>query len=112
MEEIVALFSICLLTGIGWVAAKLCFAKIISDENCIYFAPALGAGICGLLAYAAVHSYQRWLIGAFCIVVGLIALLFRKRLRPGFFCSSGPVGRSSEPWQLFCFTALTVLALY
>jgi len=44
MEEIVALFAICLLTGVGWVAAKLCFAKAINDENCIYFAPALGRG--------------------------------------------------------------------
>jgi hypothetical protein len=134
MEEIVALFSVCLLTAIGWVAAKVCFARIIRDENCIYFAPALGAGICGVLAYVAIHTYQAWLIGAFCILVGLIAVVFRKRLRSDFFCSSGAVGRSSgsslamepqshaahtaaaagsnEPWPLFRFTALTLLAVY
>ncbi|MFL6518745.1 MAG: hypothetical protein ACJ8NS_00835 [Chthoniobacterales bacterium] len=117
MEEIVALFSVCLLTAIGWVAAKLCFARIISDENCIYFAPALGAGICGVLAYIAIHSYQPWLIGAFCIVVALVALVFRKRLSSSFFCSSGPVGRSNGssiavPWRLFRFTGLTLLAVY
>jgi hypothetical protein len=134
MEEIVALFSIGLLTAIGWVAAKLFFARIISDENCIYFAPAFGAGICGVLAYIAIHSYQPWLIGAFCIVVVLVALVFRKRLSSAFFCSSGPVGRSddspravdgqshaahraaatesNEPWQLFRFTCLTLLAVY
>jgi hypothetical protein len=123
MEEIVALFSVCLLTAIGWVVAKLCFARVISDENCIYFAPALGAGICGVCAYVAVHSYQPWLIGAFGILVGLVAVVFRKRLRTTFFCSSGPAGRSNaghtaaapegnEPWRLFRFTSLTLLAVY
>lgn len=105
MEEIVALFSVCLLTAIGWVAARLCFERIISDENCIYFAPALGAGICAVLAYVAIHSYQPWLIGAFCIVVGLIALLFRKRLRL-------PLRSQNESWSLLRFTILTVLTLY
>src|ERR1041384_2969567 len=130
MEEIVALFSVCLLTAIGWVAAKLCLARIISDENRIYFAPALGAGICGLIAYFAVHSYQPWLIGGFCIGLALVAFLFRRRLQSDLFCSSGPVGRFSyadlqpgaahraaateenESWRLFRFTVLTVLALY
>lgn len=96
MEEIVALLSICLLTGVGWVAAKLCFSRIINDENCIYFAPALGAGICGVLAYVAVHSYQPWLIPAFCLGVGLVAVVFRKRLRSDFFCSGGRVGRAGK----------------
>src|ERR1041385_1201994 len=113
MEEIVALVSVCLLTAIGWVAAKLCFARIVSDENCIYFAPAPGAAIYGLLASVAIHTYQPWLIGAFCIVVALIALVFQKRLRSPFFCSSGPVDRSSgSPSRLFQFTGLTLLAIY
>jgi hypothetical protein len=134
MEEILALFCVCLLTGIGWVAAKLCFAKIISEENSIYYAPALGAGICGVVAYIAVKSYQPWLIGVFCLAVTIVAVVFRKRLRSGSFCSSGPVGRSKESslaierqsdaahraaateendsWQLVRFTALTVLGLY
>src|SRR4051812_27619022 len=105
MEEIVALFSICLLTGIGWLAAKLCFARIISDENCIYFAPALGAGICGVVAYVAVHSYRPGLIGVFCVAVIVLAVLFRKSLH-------SPAMSASEPWRLFRFTALTFLAVY
>jgi hypothetical protein len=105
MEEIVALFSVCLLTGVGWVAAKLCFAKVIRDENCVYFAPALGAGICGVVAYVAVHSYQTWIIGAFSVVVIVVAVLFRKRLH-------SPALAESESWRLFRFTALTFLALY
>ena len=105
MEEITALFSICLLTGIGWVAAKLCFRKIISDENCIYFAPALGAGICGVVAYVAIHSYQPWLIIVFCLLVAIVAFLFRGQLQ-------SPAMSRDEPWRLFRFTALTVLALY
>ncbi|HZE12390.1 MAG TPA: hypothetical protein VE086_01415, partial [Chthoniobacterales bacterium] len=134
MEEIVALFSICLFTGVGWLAAKLVFARIIRDENCIYFAPALGAGICALVAYVAIHSYQPWLIDGFCLVVAVTAILFKKRLRSDVFCSSGPAGRSSaaslasegesgaarraaatdesEPWRLLRFTALTLLAFY
>src|SRR6476659_521306 len=80
MEEIVALFSIGMLTGVGWLAAKLFFSRIISDENSIYFAPALGAGICALVAYAAVHFYQPWLFGAFFLAVIVVAVLFRKRL--------------------------------
>src|SRR4051812_270589 len=83
MEEIVALFSIGLLTAVGWVVAKLCFSRIINDENCIYFAPALGAGICGVIAYVAVHSYQPWIISAFCGAVILVALVLRKRLGGG-----------------------------
>ena len=105
MEEITALFSICLLTGVGWVAAKLCFRKIISDENCIYFAPALGAAICGVVAYVAVHSYQPWLIGAFCVAAAIVAFVFRVRLQ-------SPALSENEPWRLFRFTILTVLALY
>src|SRR5436190_10307285 len=134
MEEIVALFSICLLTGVGWLAAKLFFARIISDESRIFFAPALGAGICALVAYVAVHSYQLWIIDVFCLTAAVSAILFRKRLRSDFFCSSGPVGRSrdgsivrerqshaahraaatgsNETWRLFRFTALSILALY
>jgi hypothetical protein len=133
MEEITALFSICLLTGVGWVAAKLCFRKIISDENCIYFAPALGAAICGLVAYIAVHSYQPSLISVFCMVVAIIAIIFRKRLhstawrREGGSAApramtewtaaqpiSSSVGAFDPPdaWRLLRFTALTFLALY
>lgn len=105
MEEIVALFSIGLLTGVGWLAARLFFSRIISDENSIYFAPALGAGICALVAYAAVHFYQPWLYGAFCLVVIVVGVLFRKRLH-------SPALAESESWRLFRFTALIVLALY
>ena len=105
MEEIVALFSICLLTGVGWLAAKFFFARIISDENCIYFAPALGAGICALVAYVAVRSYQPWIIHVFCLLALVSAILFRKRLR-------SPVVVNHEPWRLFRLTALTILALY
>ncbi|HVF72604.1 MAG TPA: hypothetical protein VM940_13430 [Chthoniobacterales bacterium] len=105
MEEIVALFSILLLTGVGWVAAKLCFARIVSDENCIYFAPAFGAGICGVVAYGAVHSYQPGLIGAFCVAVAIVAVFFRKRLHSAAMSKN-------EPWRLFRFTVLTFLALY
>src|SRR3954452_8243912 len=105
MEEIVALFSICLLTGVGWLAAKFFFARIISDENCIYFAPALGAGICALVAYLAVHSYQPWIIHVFCLLALVSAILFRKRLR-------SQVVVNHEPWRLFRLTALTILALY
>jgi hypothetical protein len=105
MEEIVALFSICFLTGVGWLAAKLFFARIISDQNCIYFAPALGAGICALVAYVAVHSYQAWLIPVFCLAAAVAAILFRKRLL-------SPAMSNSEPWRLFRLTALTILALY
>src|ERR1043165_1411376 len=105
MEEIVAPFSVCLLTAIGWFAAKLCFNRIISDENGIYFAPALGAAICGLLAYVAIHTYQPWLIGAFCIVVGLVAVVFRKRL-------GSQIRLENEAWRLFQFTGLTLLAVY
>jgi hypothetical protein len=121
MEEIVALFSVCLLTAIGWVAAKLCFARFISDENCVYFAPALGAGICGVLAYIAIHSYQPWLIGAFVIAVGGAALVFRKRLRGG---SAAPRAMTTSPSlsssggaldparQLLRFTIFSILAVY
>src|ERR1041385_6214044 len=111
MEEVVALFSICLLTAVGWVAAKLCLARIINDESSIHFATALGAGICGVVAYVAVHSYRPWLIAAFCIVVALIGLVFRKRFVSPFFAGSDLAG-SNEGWRLFRFTALTVLALY
>jgi len=133
MEEITALFSISLLTGVGWVVAKLCFRKIISDENSIYFAPALGAAICGLVAYIAVHAYQPWLISAFCVAVAIIAIVFRKRLhstaweRGGGWAApramgdctaaqpiSSSVGALNPPdaLRLFRFTALTFLALY
>src|SRR5438309_8231329 len=105
MEEIVALFSICLLTGVGWAAAKLCFAKVISDENCIYFAPALGAATCGVVAYIAIHTYQPWLIGAFCVAIAVAAAFFRKRLH-----SEGM--SQTEPWRLFRFTALVFFAIY
>ena len=105
MEEIVALFCVCILTGIGWVAAKLCFAPFISDENCIYFAPALGMGICGVVAYLAVHTYQPWLIGGFCLAVAIIAFLFRARLR-------GAALSGDEASRLLLFIALTILALY
>ena len=133
MEEITALFSICLLTGIGWIAAKLCFAKFIREENCIYFAPALGAGICGLVAYVAIHTYQPWLIGLFCVAVLIVAFLFRKRLGliawrapggPAAPRTAGVISNSarSRPSsggaldpperRLLRFTVLTFLALY
>src|SRR4051812_7714828 len=132
MEEIVALFAICLLTGVGWVAAKLFLTKVISDENCIYFAPALGAGICGVVAYIAIHSYQPSLIGVFCVSVAIVAVLFRKRLHSTMWGQGGsagprtmkewtaaqPISSSDEAldppdaWRLFRFTALTFLALY
>lgn len=105
MEEVVALFSICLLTGVGWVAAKVCFARIVSDENCIYFAPALGAGICGVVAYIAIHSYRPWIIGAFCLAVLVVAIVFRKRLHSTAMADQ-------EACRLFRFTGLTLLAVY
>jgi hypothetical protein len=105
MEEIVALFSVFILTGVGWVAAKICFAKIIGDENCAYFAPALGAGICGVVAYVAIHIYQPWLIGVFCLAVVGSAIVFRKRLQ-------SPALAEDKPWRLFRFTALALVALY
>ncbi|MFL6588687.1 MAG: hypothetical protein ACJ8M4_00795 [Chthoniobacterales bacterium] len=130
MEEIVAIFAVCLLTGVGWVTAKLCFAKVISGENCIYFAPALGAGICGVVSYVAIHTYQPSLIGAFCVAVAIVAVLFRKRLhtsawrRGGSAAPRGPTlnadtGISSSrraldrpEWRLFRFTVLTFFSLY
>jgi len=105
MEEIVALFAICLLTGVGWVTARLCFRKAITDEDCIYFAPALGAGICGVVAYIAIHSYQPWLIPGFCVAFAVVAVFFRKRLH-------SEAMSQNEPWRLFRFTALTFFALY
>jgi hypothetical protein len=120
MEEIAALFSICLLTEVGWLAAKLFFARIISDENRIYFAPALGAGSCALVAYVAVHSYQPWIIDGFCLAAAVSAILFRKRLRGRSAAPQGinlalSVSSSDgtlDPARLFRFTALGILALY
>jgi hypothetical protein len=105
MMELLALFAICALTAIGWVLSKLCFAKIITDENRIYFSPALGAALCGMVAYAAVRIHKPWLIWIFCLIIVFGAIRSRVKLRSD--PSPGP-----EAWSLVRFTILTVLCLY
>src|SRR5947207_9853404 len=103
--EVLALVAICLLTAIGWVAVKLCFAKIISDENCIYFSPAIGAAICGIVGYGAVRIHKPWLIWVVCVVIAFCAFRYRTRLRsPGLL--------RPEPWAFVRFAVHTPLCLY
>ena len=105
MMELLALFAICALTAIGWVISKLCFRNIVTDENRIYFSPALGIAVCGMVAYATVRIHKPWLIWVFCLALIFCAIHYHAKLRANI--SSRPEARS-----LVRFTILTVLCLY
>lgn len=103
--EVLALIAIAIMTGIGWTAARVFLTKIIPAENRIYFSPALGAAICGIVGYGAVRIHKPWLISIFCLIAAVCAIRSHTKFR-----SLRSV--SPEASSLVRFTLLTVLCLY
>lgn len=103
--ELLALLAIFLLTAIGLTACRCFLARLIPPEDRFYFAPAVGAGICAVIAYLATHLHQSWLISLVALggVTGVIwwSVHFRREN-----------ALDRDAWRLLRFTLLTILCLY
>jgi len=103
--ELLALLAVSLMAIVGWVVTKTFFGKWVDPVDRFYFAPAIGMGACGLVAYLGAATRQTWFVSLF-TAVALIAFawdMLRKQSRPGL----DPNG-----WRLLRVTLLTLGCLY
>lgn len=104
--ELLALLAISLMAIIGWIVAKIFFGKWIDPAERFYFAPAVGMGLCAVIAYLATVTRQTaWYISIFTLAAFAVFLwdIFKKQSRPGL---------DSDSWRLLRVSAVTLLCLY
>lgn len=102
--EFLALFAVGLAAIIGFVICRAWLGGVIASEDRVYFAPAIGLGACGIVAYFALHTRLPWLIlvfagaGVLCFGIGL-ARAQRRTL-------------GADSWRLARFAIGAVFCLY
>lgn len=103
--ELLALLAVFLLALSGHLVCKIFCANLISSEDRFYFAPAIGAGVCGIVAYLAVHLRHSGFITVFACACVIGALYWRAS-----FKITGAL--KGEAWRLLRFTLITAICLY
>jgi hypothetical protein len=103
--ELLALLAILLLVAVGGVACKVFLSRVIAPEDRPYFAPAIGGGICGVVAYLAVHAREPVFISVFAIACVVLAIYWS----PAFARESTA---APEAARLLRFSVTVLLCLY
>lgn len=103
--ELLALLALSLMAIIGWVVTKIFFGKWIDPAERFYFAPAVGMGLCAVVAYLAAVTRQTWFISIFTLAAFAVFLwdILKKQSRSGL---------DSDSWRLFRVSVVTLLCLY
>lgn len=103
--ELLAVFAVAFATLVGWVICATCLARTIPAAERIYFAPAIGATVCGVVGYLAVVLHVASLLRP----LGIIGLA-----GAGWYCwrmRSVAVPPPHEP-RVAVFTFGVVLLVY
>ncbi|MDQ6625828.1 MAG: hypothetical protein M3Y69_06785, partial [Verrucomicrobiota bacterium] len=71
--ELLALFAVAVAAVIGWLICAVILTRTVSAEDRIYFAPAVGLTVCGVVAYLAVRLNLSSLLRPLCIISVAVA---------------------------------------
>lgn len=113
--EFLALLALVLASAIGWIFCVGCLSRQIAPEERIYFAPAIGLLVCGVVGYVAVQLRISFLVTAFSVatLLGGAYLTWSRWTELAATPVADRLARFSIVVVLALFTAqLVVLALF